>query len=35
MKIKEERENIREKATAPNWRSVINTGRGGMEKLLR
>jgi hypothetical protein len=35
MKIKEKRENIGEKATAPNWRSVINTGHGGMEKLSR
>jgi len=35
MKIKEERKNIEEKATAPNWRSVINTGHGGMEKLSR
>jgi hypothetical protein len=35
MKIKEERENIGEKVIGPNWRSVINTGCGGMKKLPR
>jgi len=35
MKIKEERENIGEKTIRPNWRSVINTGCGGIEKLPR
>ena len=35
MKIRKKKENIREKATAPNLRLVINIGCGGMEKLPR